>query len=91
MRIVSAKRKRVLRSPYQRRAPVTANKMANEAVTIALSFWPALSRPWGEWRNLSQSRSSRSQMSISWMVARRLRRSPKATIRSNAAIQPTAI
>src|SRR6476469_132703 len=90
MRIVSAKRNRVLRSPYQSSAPVTANRTPNEAVAIALSFCPAFSRPCGGWRRLSQSRSSRSQTSISRIVARRLRLSPTATLTRRAPIQASA-
>ena len=55
---------------------MTVNRTANEAVTIELSFWPALSRPEGVLRRLNQARSSRSQTSSSWTAARRLRRSP---------------
>ena len=43
-------RKRVSRSPYQRKKPVTANSSANAAVTIAFSFCPAFSRPCGAGR-----------------------------------------
>ena len=43
----SANRKRVSRSPYQRKKPVIAKSSANAAVMIAFSFWPAFSRPCG--------------------------------------------
>ena len=42
------------RSPYQRKKPLTANRIANAAVTIVFSFWPALRRPCGAWRPSSQ-------------------------------------
>ena len=52
------------RSPYQRKKPVTANRSANTAVTIAFSFWPAFSRPWGARRPRSQARSSRRRVDL---------------------------
>ena len=46
-----------------------ANRIANAAVTIVFSFWPAFSRPCGARRPRSQARSSRSKRSISRSVA----------------------
>src|SRR5436189_197890 len=40
-------RKAWFRSPYQRKKPVSVNRKASAAVTITLSFWPALKRPCG--------------------------------------------
>ena len=51
-----ASRKRVSRSPYQSSRPDTKNSVANAAVRIALTFWPALNRPCGRWRSPARKR-----------------------------------
>src|SRR6185295_7000063 len=85
------KRKAWFRSPYQRKKPVREKRKASAAVTITLSFWPALKRPCGLPRQRSQPRSSSSKTSISRASASSRRRSPARMTRAKAAIQASAV
>src|SRR5581483_5186858 len=89
---VPPRRKRVSRSPYQRRRPETRKSTEKAAVRIAFTFWPALKRPCGARTCPARKRrSSRSNVSISRSVAKSARRFPSAETARMAPAQETPV